>query len=170
MTTPTYPLTVEAALAVLEATPATMRALLVSVPDAIVERRGAEGWSAKDVLAHLVVNEGVANERFARIAAEEMPAIANVEEQQALDASGMRALPVVDLLREFERRRRLGTIHLRRQSLEALGRQGRHEVAGPISALDLLHHRAWHDLNHIRQAAALLAEPLDEHRGNLRVF
>ena len=170
MPTPNYPTTVEAALAILEATPATMRSLLVSVPDALVSRVGAEGWSARDVLAHLVVNEAEANRRFVRIASEEMPAIANIEEQQALDASGMRRWSVVDLLREFERRRRLGIIQLRQQSLDALGRKAQHETAGEISALDLLHHRAWHDLNHIRQAAALLAEPLDEQRGNLRFF
>ena len=167
---PTYPTTVEASHAILEATPATLRALLVSVPEAIVTRAGAEGWSAKDVLAHLVVNEGVANARFRAIATEEMPAILNVDEQEALHASGMREQSVVTLLAEFDRRRRVGTTHLRRQTLEALARQGLLDVAGPISALDLLHQRAWHDLNHIRQAAALLAEPLDEHRGNLRVF
>jgi hypothetical protein len=170
MTTPTYPVTVEASLRILEATPATMRALLVSVPLALVERAGDEGWSAKDVLAHLAVQDAIASERFERIASEEMPTIANVEEQAALDASGLRRWGVVELLGEFERRRRLAVIQLRQQSLDALRRKGMHEVAGEISALDLLHQRAWHDLVHIRQTAALLAEPLDAERGNLRVF
>ena len=70
--TPTYPTTVEAALRILEATPAVMRAPLASVPEAIVTRAGAEWWSARDVLAHLVANGAVASERHARIAAEDM--------------------------------------------------------------------------------------------------
>ena len=170
MTTPTDPTTVEAALRILESTPAVMRALIASVPEAIVTRAGVEGWSARDALAHLVANEAVASERHARIAAEDMPLIANVEEQAALDASGLRRWDVIALLAEFDRRRRLATIHLRQQHLDALARRGQHEVAGAVSALDLLHQRAWHDLDHLRQVAMLLAEPLDEHRGALRVF
>src|SRR5207237_116945 len=39
---------------VLASTPATLRALLLSLPNEIVETPGAEGWSPRDVVAHLL--------------------------------------------------------------------------------------------------------------------
>ncbi|MSQ30426.1 MAG: DinB family protein [Dehalococcoidia bacterium] len=169
MTTPT-PDTAAAALAILEGTPGTLRALAAGVPVAMLLRAGEGEWSARDVLVHLWMNDAIALERFQRITDEDRPAIANVDEEAVLTGSRGHAYSVATLLYRVTMGRGALTRYLRTLSPEQLEHTGEHSMVGTMSSVELLHHLAYHDLNHVRQIAALIAEPLDEHRGPLRVF
>ena len=160
-----------AALDVLAATPATMRALLTGLPDDMTVAPRAEGWSARDVLAHLLSLNGPAIvDRVRLILERDEPPIPNIDEEATLERSGLRTKSVKVLLDEFVRQRGGAVTWLRGLQPESLERTGQHSVAGTVSASDLVHHLAWHDLLHVRQVCELAAAPLDERRGAMRQF
>lgn len=96
--------------------------------------------------------------------------IPNADEAAILEASGLRNKPLAELLDQFDRQRQDAVPWLSGLSDEQLARVGIHSAAGRVSVADLIHHKAWHDLLHIEQVCRLLAEPLDERRGAMRVF
>ncbi len=158
-------------LDLLAATPATLRTLLAPLPDVVVTRPGDEGWSPRDVVAHLLSIEPLALAgRVASLVEQDQPAIANIDEDETLAASGHRARPIRDLLAAFaaERARSLGSIGA--LDNRSLARTGTHQVAGDVSAADIIHHICYHDLLHVRQICGLLSAPIDASRGPMRVF
>ena len=160
-----------AALDVFGSTPATLRALLGKLPETAVSTPGDEGWSAKDVVAHLVSLYGpTLVDRIRPILEQVEPPILNADEAAILEASGLRNKPLAALLDELARQRAAAVAWLRGLSDEQLRRVGIHSAAGRVSVADLIHHKAWHDLLHIEQVCRLIAVPLDEHRGAMRVF
>jgi DinB superfamily len=163
--------TISAALDVLAATPVTMRSLLTGLPDQMTIAPGDEGWSARDVLAHVLSINGPALVDRVRIIVErDEPAIPNIDEAATLERSGLRSKSVKALLDEFARQRVGAVTWLRNLQPESLQRTGEHSVAGAVSAADVVHHVAWHDLLHVRQVCQLISAPLDEHRGAMRQF
>ncbi len=166
--------TLPTALAILEGTPRVLRAMVYGVPEAMLlrvpESGDDSGWCVRDVLAHLLVNDPIALERFRRITVEDHPAIANFDEEAVLAASGARERPIAALLDEVARGRLELVTYLHGLTEEQLQRGGEHSAVGPMRSIELVHHLAWHDLNHIRQVATLLAEPLHEPRGPLQAF
>ena len=159
------------ALDVLASTPATLRALLGGLPDNVTSASGDEGWSPKDVVAHMLSTHGPALiERVRTIVEQKGARVPNVDEQATLERSGLRSQPLPALLDEFARRRAQDIGWLRALTPEALVRTGQHEIAGAVSAADIVHHVAWHDLLHIGQICRMLAAPLHERRGAMRAF
>lgn len=156
---------------VLAQTPATLRALLSAVPQDLVEAQADEGWSPKDVVAHLLATlPSTVVDRVRLMLDADDPPIPNIDEQEALDSSGLRPKPLDELLDELERRRAEVVAWLRELTPEQLGRTGQHEVAGEISIADLLHHLAYHDLEHVEQAARMLHGHYEPLRGGMRAF
>jgi hypothetical protein len=159
------------ALGVFASTPATLRALLGGLPEVAVSTPGEEGWSAKDVVAHLVSLHGpTLVDRITPILERDEPPIANADEEAILESSGLRGKPLAELLDRLERNRNEAVAWLGGLSDEQLRRAGIHSSVGRITVADLVHHKAWHDLLHIEQACRLIATPLDERRGAMRVF
>ncbi len=159
------------ALDVFGSTPATLRALLGKLPDEAVSTPGGEDWSAKDVVAHLVSLYGpTLVDRVRPILEQDEPPIPNADEAAILESSGLRDKPLAELLDELDRQRRDAVAWLRGLSDEQLGRVGIHSAAGRVTVADLIHHKAWHDLLHVEQVCRLIAAPLDEQRGAMRVF
>jgi hypothetical protein len=157
------------ALAVLAGTPRALRALLGGLPEEVALAAGAEGWSPKDVVAHLLMVRDVGGmARIRRIVEQHEPPIEPYDEAEALEASGYRERPLGWLLLEFERRRHEDVEWLRQLDDAALARRGLHGEFGWITAAEILHHIAYHDLDHLRQATAMLMPPLDERRGAMR--
>lgn len=65
-----------AAIEIAAGTPGALRALLGSVPDETIEEPLDEGWSAKDIVAHLLDVEQVAfSDRIRRMISEDRPLI-----------------------------------------------------------------------------------------------
>lgn len=156
-------------LATLERTPTVLREMISALPADVVDAKGVEGWSAHDVLAHLLSIHYKANvQRVHLIVENDNPAIPNVDEDATLRESGMQAWPVERLLDEYAAARGESVAWLRSLPPGALARTGQHSVAGEISAADVLHHIAYHDLLHVAQIAKLLYAPLEERRGRMR--
>jgi hypothetical protein len=153
-------------LEVLASTPATLRALLASLPDAAVRRAGDEGWSAHDVLAHLASRQGEAlGGRLHAIVEQDNPLIASIGEEDALERSGFRQRSLAELLDGFASERAEIMAWVRTIPPASLTRTGRHEEAGIITAADILHHFAFHDLLHTRQICTLIEAPIEANRG-----
>jgi hypothetical protein len=152
---------------VLAATPAALRALLVSLPADIVEQAGDEGWSARDVVAHLLARHDDALVGRVRAMLErDDPSIPDIPDETGIEA--LRGRSVTELCDDFASRRAEAAAWLGTLSDEQLARGGRHEVAGAITIADVLHHLAYHDLLHLAQAARLIGTPLERRRGAIR--
>jgi len=157
-----YPSTIDT----LARTPSVLRALLDGLPDEATCTPGPEGWSARDVVAHLLSVHYASNlQRVRWMLDADDPFVPNIDEEQVLESSGMRAWPVARLLDEFAAARGEAMEMVRGLRPDQLGRTGRHEVAGTITIEGILHHVAYHDLAHIAQIAKLLSQPLDARRG-----
>jgi len=158
-------------LDVFASTPAALRSLLAHLPDAVTSAAGDEGWSPKDVVAHLLsLNGPTLLDRIRPILERDEPAIPSVDEMATLEASGLRLLPLQVLLDDFARVRADAVAWLRGLPPDAFSRAGLHSVAGRVTVADLVHHKAWHDLLHVQQVCRMLAGPLDERRGAMRMF
>lgn len=156
-------------LDVLAGTPAAMRGLLGALPDEIATRPADEGWSPRDVLAHVLsVQPWALAHRVQLMLDADDPAIPGIDEAEALARSGFRERPVSWLLSEFERMRQQHLAPLRALGFEQLGRSGRHEQLGTITVANVLHHMAFHDLGHLQQITATLQPVYDEGRGRMR--
>ena len=152
---------------VLASTPATLRALMISLPSEIIETPGAEGWSARDVVAHLLARHDDALVGRVRAMLEhDGPLLPDIPDETGIDALRCRSLG--ELCDDLAARRAEATTWLRTLSDEQLARGGSHEVAGEITIADVLHHLAYHDLLHAAQAARLIAAPLERRRGAIR--
>ena len=161
----------EGAIAILGSTPRTLRALLEDAPAPLVTAPLDDGWSVRDVLAHLCVIEGPAfRERIELLISADGAAVPNVDEDAILEASGLRGRGVVELLDCFEAARASSLQWLAAQEPDDLARSGVHELAGPISAAEVVNHIAFHDALHLGQIARMLATPADAGRGGLRRF
>jgi hypothetical protein len=153
-------------LAVLASTPSVFDALFAAQPEDALDRPGDEGWSPKDVLAHLISIQGPALvDRVTAMLERDLPLLADADEQKLLAASGLRGRPAGVLLRMFREDRGPAVSILERLRPDDLRRRGRHQVAGEITVADAVHHMAYHDLLHIAQAADLLARPIRRRRG-----
>ncbi|HXK33806.1 MAG TPA: DinB family protein [Dehalococcoidia bacterium] len=160
-----------AALDVLEHTPSVLRAILAPLPAVVAETPGAEGWSPHDVAAHLASLTGPTFvDRVTLMLEQDDPLVPGIDEHEILEASGLRGKPLAALLDGFEAHRKEAVAWARGITPEQLARTGRHQVAGPLTVAEIINHKAWHDLMHIRQALTLIGEPLDEGRGAMRIF
>jgi len=156
-------------LAVLRATPAVFEALFGGQPEDVLDRRGVEGWSAKDVLAHVLsIQQPAIVERVRLMVDGDVPSLPDVDEHVTLERSGLRGRPARELLQKFTEERAQAMAFLEALKPDQLRRRGRHELAGEICAADAIHHMAYHDLLHIAQAAGLLADPIERLRGAMR--
>lgn len=156
-------------LDVLAGTPSAVRSLLAALPDDVATRHADGRWSPRDVVAHMLAVEPRALvERVHLMVAEDDPVIAGVDEDEALVSSGLLARPLPWLLDEFDRARAEHLRWLRALTPAQLARSGRHEQLGVITVANVLHHIAFHDLNHLRQIASMLEPAFDAERGPMR--
>jgi len=151
-------------------TPAVLRALTAGLPDAVVEARNGEGWSARDAVAHLLDRWPSQCGRVRRMLAEVDPVILDEDEIAGLKASRLNERPLAWLLDEFERARAAEAATFSALTAADLARTAQHSVAGPFTLAELLNHIAYHDLLHVQQVAGALARVPDAGRGAFGVF
>ena len=165
------PITLEpGTLEVITTTPTAVRALTDALPDAMVDARSGDGWSAREIVAHLLDRWNTQMERTRRILNESDPLILDEDETASLEVSGYRERPMMWLLDEFSRAR--GGFEQTIWSIrdEDLARTARHSVAGPFTLADMLNHVAYHDLLHVQQIAGTLALVPNAGRGASGMF
>ncbi|MEX1159079.1 MAG: DinB family protein [Thermomicrobiales bacterium] len=163
--------TENAALALLEATPAVLRELVGRLPVEIVEAPLDRGWSVKQMLAHFVDVEVVAfRDRLRRMVEEERPAIPSIDAMARIDEMGWQARSVESLLDELERERGATCRWLRTLTDGQLTRPGEHDTAGEISVSNVLHYWPTHDMAHLRHIQRMLAAVLGHEMGNAKDY
>lgn len=162
---------IDTAINVLAATPATLRALLAGLDEVALTVPGAEGWSARDVVAHVAsLDPFTLRGRITAMIEQENPVIPGIDEEETLNASGLRGRPLAELLDAFAAQRALSMDLLRGLREGDLTRRGRHSVAGDLTVADIVHHKAFHDLLHTRQIISLIEAPIEAARGAMRIF
>jgi hypothetical protein len=159
------------ALAILRSTPDVLRALFDALAEPDVLHAVDDGWSPRDALAHLVDTEaGLLAERLHRIVDEDRPFIRSIDAPARLVEGGYRDRSVASLLDELASLRRRHVEWLAALPDADLARAGDHDEAGEITASDVAHQWAYHDLMHLKQIASMLQGPLLTHMGNTRKF
>jgi len=161
-----------AAMSVIGSTPEVLSALLLPLPQPVVLAPNAEGWSLKDIVAHLHDAESIAFvERITRIALdEERPFIESIDPPARLIAGGYANRSLRDLLEDLRRLRTEHVAWLGSLSSAQLERAGEHDTVGEIRAIDIAHQWAAHDMAHLRQIGRMLQEYFAPLMGNTRGF
>ena len=161
---------IEPAINVLASTPTVMRAMLSPLSAELIAAPGKDGWSARDVVAHLQQRQRPAI--YGRVAAIlEQPGgpIPDVP-PELMDPAPLRSRDFGELLREFGDGRAECIALLRTLTPEQLPLRGKHSQIGELSIAEVIHHTAFHDLVHIAQAAQLAGAPLEPLRGPMGRF
>lgn len=160
--------TEEAALAVLESTPAIWRQLIGRMPEEIVIADLDRGWSPKRLLAHMVDVEASAfADRLRAIVEQDEPNLASTDPMAQLDAMGWESMSTGALLGQLERARAETCRWLVGLTTEQLQRKARHETAGEMTASNLLHYWATHDIAHLRGVQRMLNSVLSHETGGI---
>ncbi|PZC48485.1 MAG: DinB superfamily protein [Chloroflexi bacterium] len=149
-------------------TPSVLRALLDAVPPEALTSPDAGGWSTRDVVSHLLIITDLGlDQRLRLLLAEDTPTLPDVNEHDSLAASGYRDRPPADLLDDFAAHRANTVEWIRGLGPADLERAGIHEITGRVTASDVVHHIAFHDLVHVAQITNLIAAPLNAARGGM---
>lgn len=160
--------TEEAALAVLESTPRALRELIGRLPESIVTADLDRGWSPKRLLAHMVDVEAPAfADRLHAIVEQDTPLLASTDPMSSLETMGWEGISTGDLLGRLERAREATCLWITGLTGEQLQRRGRHETAGELTASNLLHYWATHDLAHLRGVQRMLNAVLSHETGGI---
>ena len=163
--------TINTALDVYASTPATLRALLDGIAGDVTSRPADGDWSVHDVVVHLTSLDPFSMVgRVRAILDQDDPVIPDLDEQEVLESSGLQSKPLADVLDQMTQQRGDALVWLRELTPQQLARTGRHSAAGALSAADIIHHKAWHDLLHMRQICSMLSGPLDAGSGAMRKY
>jgi hypothetical protein len=160
-----------AAVALIGRTPLVLRALLVGLPTDVLEKPNPEGWSLRDIVAHLHDVEGVAfTERIGRMLREERPFIGSIDPPARLVAGDYASRSLNKVLDDLEHQRAEHVTWLLVLRHTELARVGEHDTVGEIRVVDIAHQWAAHDMVHLRQVALMLQEYLAPMMGATRDF
>jgi hypothetical protein len=161
----------QTALALIRSTPAVLRALLAPLPEDVVRAPNPEGWSLKDIVAHLHDAESVAfADRIERMLNEERPFVHSIDPPARLLAGSYAARGLSELLADLARLREEHVTWLAGLTDTQLHRIGEHDRFGEISVGDVAHQWAAHDMAHLRQIGHMLQAHLAPLMGNTRGF
>jgi hypothetical protein len=161
------------AIAVLERTPATFRALLAGLPDAwTMPNEGPDTFSAFDNLGHLVHGERTDWIPRARIILEHGRARPFDPFDRFAQAHESRGKSVNDLLGELETLRAQNLVTLRgwRLTERELALEGEHPALGRVTLAQLLATWVVHDLGHLAQTSRVMAKQYRDEVGPWRAY
>jgi hypothetical protein len=159
---------IENAVAVLSATPGTLRALLGGLSDGWTSSSdNSDSWQAFDVVGHLIHGEETDWITRARIILEQGENRTFVPFDQFAQFDNSKGKSLSDLLAEFEEARAKSLSELQSWNLtdEQLELKGMHPELGEVTLGQLLATWVVHDLNHIRQIATAMARRYDAEVG-----
>jgi hypothetical protein len=171
------------AVAVLTRTPATLDALLRSLPEIWV--RGNEGqtkdgrsdetndtWSAFDIVGHLIVGERTDWMPRVQIILEHGEARPFDPFDRFAQAKESQGKSLEQLLDDFAQLRRENLAALKALNLQAedFTRRGRHPALGVVTLSELLATWAVHDLTHLHQLSRVMAHQYRDAAGPWRAY
>jgi uncharacterized damage-inducible protein DinB len=150
---PLSPAPIQAAISMLEKTPALLELLLRDLPAEALDWKPADDrWSIAEVLGHMVMIEKLYGQRARLIVLEESPTLPKYEAPAEGQAAKKSAWQYME---EFVPLRRAFAFYLHSVPSLAAGRTGQHAELGTITLSQMLHELANHDLGHLRQIAEL---------------
>jgi hypothetical protein len=135
----------------LSATPIILRQLLAGDPTS--RPSGDEGWSAREIVAHLRDCEEIFVQRYTKMAQESEPVIAAFDQEALARDRHYAATDLGAALDAFEQHRGHSLELLRSLDDGGWQRGGKHEEAGRITIESFARHSMSHDLAHLRQIA-----------------
>jgi DinB superfamily len=159
--------------AILSRTPQTLRALLWDLPGPWVEaNEGADTFSPRDVLGHLILGEKTDWVPRIRMILETGNRKAFVPFDRFGFRDEIRARTTNALLAELESLRTANLDYLRSLSLtsEQLSLEGLHPELGPVTLGQLLSTWAVHDLNHVGQIVRVMSKRYSDDVGPWKAY
>jgi hypothetical protein len=159
------------ALVILRRTPFLLRALLADLDPEVLHRSNPEGWSIKDIVAHMHDAEDIAFvARVRRMLEEETPFIASIDPPARLREGGYANRTFDELLDDLASRRAAHAAWVAALTSEDLARPGCHDTAGTVTPAAIIHQWAFHDLAHTRQIMEMLQAGFTPGMANTRTF
>jgi DinB family protein len=159
-------------LGILASTPETLRREIAAMSPRQMRARPAPGkWSVQEILAHLDdVEEVGMRARVAAMIDEDEPLLESFDqEKRAVELRYDRKDPRKSL-ESFIRQRRANLKWLRALKPAQLKRRGVHQTVGELTAAEMIHEWAFHDLGHLKQIMEVKRYALWPHIGNMRAF
>jgi uncharacterized damage-inducible protein DinB len=164
-------ITVADALEVLRSTPETLRGLLAGASTEWTDASDGENWTARDVLNHLIHGERTDWVVRARIIATEGAGRPFDSFVRDALAGANRDRPIGELLDEFAELRAANLAAIRQVVAGTpLDATGSHPELGRVTLGELIASWAVHDLEHIGQASAAMAQRYRDEVGPWRTF
>jgi len=157
---------------ILGSTPDKIRREIAGLsPRQLKVRPAPDKWSIQEILAHLDdVEELGMRERVAAMVEQNEPSLAPFDqERRAIEQQYHKKAPRRSL-RHFARQRRTNVKWLRALKPAQLKRQGHHQVVGEITAGEMIHEWAFHDLGHLKQILEVKRYGLWPHMGGMQQF
>ena len=170
---PSQAFDLDRAVAVLERTPATLRSLLLGLPNAWTDAdEGPDTWSPYVIVGHLIHGERTEWLTRARIILGPGPDRRFEPYDRFAQFRESAGKSLADLLDEFAELRATNLAVLKSWQLgdEQLARLGEHPAFGPVSLRQLLATWVAHDLGHLAQIARVMAKQYREAVGPWRTY
>jgi hypothetical protein len=123
---------------------------LAQTYDSAPEHTG-DGWSPREVLAHLADTEVFRAYRIRRILSENNPTIPSFDEERWANVFHYDQRELATALAAFSVNRLASLELIRLAGGESLDRPFQHAERGALTLNDLIHHTSDHDLAHLRQ-------------------
>lgn len=162
----------QTALAILAATPEKLRRELAGMSPGEMRRRPAPNkWSVREILAHLDdVEELGMRARVAAMIEGDEPSLALFDQEKRAIEQGYDRRNPQKSLASFLRQRRANLQWLRTLKPAELRRKGIHQTVGEVTASEMIHEWAFHDLGHLKQIMEVKRYALWPHMGNMQKF
>lgn len=158
-------------LPLLALAPSAFRVLVEGLPAAALRPREDGTWGVFECLAHLLDTSDIGfMARIRRIVEEERPSIRSIDPPARLRELGYLERDARDLLGALEMRRAADVTWLAALPSAALVRVGEHDVAGEISAGNVLNYWVRHEFDHLRQALRAAEALFYPAMGNTQAF
>jgi len=162
----------EEVFAILASTPEKAHREIAGMSRRELKARPAPGkWSVQEILAHLDDIEEVGmRARVAAIVEQDQPALASFDQEKRAVELNYNRKEVQQTLAHFARQRQANLRWLRTLRPAQMKRKGIHQKVGEITAGEMMHEWAFHDLGHLRQILEVKRYALWPRIGNMRAF
>ena len=159
-------------LAILSSTPEKVRREIRDLSVTQMKTRPApDKWSVQEILAHLDdVEEAGMRARVAAMIEQSRPTLPPFDQEARVVEMEYNKKDPLASLAHFTRQRRTNVRWLRTLQPAQLNRRGVHQKVGEITASEMIHEWAFHDLGHLKQILEVKRYALWPRIGNLRAF
>jgi len=140
-------------------------------PRQLKARPAPDKWSIQEILAHLDdVEELGMRARVAVMIEQEEPSLPPFDQERRAIEQKYDQRDPLGTLDHFARQRKANVKWLRTLKPAQLRRKGHHQAVGEITAGEMIHEWAFHDLGHLKQILEVRRHALWPKMGNMRQF